>query len=131
LGEGPGIVLTLRDAPKGVAASTRKAFGVQYAPEEFIIHDIDILRVVNTLRAAGALAISIDGERLTERSAIVCSGPTVFVNSRKVATPLRIRAAGDPDALTAALQKPGGLMDPKASSLAFMQMVTLERAPAS
>ena len=45
----------------------------------YIIHDDDLLRVINELRAAGAEAIAINGERIVAMSEIRCAGPTLSV----------------------------------------------------
>ena len=39
-----------------------------------VIHDVDILNILNDLRIAGAEAISINGERVVSTSAIKCGG---------------------------------------------------------
>ena len=49
-------------------------------PNLYVIHDDDVLRVINELRAAGAEAISINGQRLIETSEIRCAGVS-FVTS--------------------------------------------------
>ena len=60
--EGKGIQLILDDSK--VTAQ------VGENPNLYIIHDDDLLRVINELRAAGAEAISINGERLVSTSEI-------------------------------------------------------------
>ena len=67
--EGKGIQLILDDSK--VTAQ------VGENPNLYIIHDDDLLRVINELRAAGAEAISINGERLVSTSEIRCAGPTL------------------------------------------------------
>ena len=66
---------------------------------ENIIHDQDVLRVVNELWASGAEAISINNIRLGPNSSVRCVGPVVNVNGAKVASPIKIRAIGDQDTL--------------------------------
>lgn len=61
-------------------------------PNLYLVHDEDILKVVNELRAAGAEAISINGQRLIANSEIICSGPTIRVNRRPLAPPFVIKA---------------------------------------
>jgi len=101
--EGPGITVTLHD-------STR-----QLPPGEpdtdKIIHDVDVLRVVNELWASGAEAIAINGKRLSIGSSIRCVGPTVLIDDAKVASPIVIRAIGDANTLEGALNLPGGVLD--------------------
>ena len=48
-------------------------------PNLYIIHDDDLLRVINELRAAGAEGIAINGERIVAMSEIRCAGPTLSV----------------------------------------------------
>ncbi|HWQ51560.1 MAG TPA: DUF881 domain-containing protein, partial [Terriglobales bacterium] len=80
-------------------------------PNYYIIHDTDILSVVNELRDAGAEAIAINGERLIATSEIRCAGSIVSVNNNRYAAPYVITAIGDPDALESALKMRGGVVD--------------------
>lgn len=61
--------------------------------------DIDLQRVANGLWAAGAEAISINGQRLTALSAIRNADQVVLVNYRPLNPPYTVRAIGDPDTL--------------------------------
>ena len=65
----------------------------------YIIHDDDLLRVINELRAAGAEAIAINGERIVAMSEIRCAGPTLSVNNNRSAPPYEIKAIGNPNNL--------------------------------
>lgn len=87
--KGPGVTVVLQDAE-----IADEEVGVQG-----IVHDSDIRIIVNALLAAGAEAISINGERYTSFSCIRCVGPTVLVNSRRMSSPFTIKAIGDPEAL--------------------------------
>jgi uncharacterized protein YlxW (UPF0749 family) len=73
-------------------------------PILFIIHDMDIIRVLNELKAAGAQAISINGERILSVSEIMCTGPTVRINRNRYPVPYVIDAVGDADVLAEALE---------------------------
>jgi uncharacterized protein YlxW (UPF0749 family) len=77
----------------------------------FIIHDEDLLKVVNELRDAGAEAISINDERLLSTSEMRCAGSTVSVNNNRYAAPYIIKAIGSPENLEYALRMPGGVSD--------------------
>ncbi|MBP3232520.1 DUF881 domain-containing protein [Anaerovibrio sp.] len=101
--EGPGIILTIDDSGK-IAKKDND-------PNLYIVHDEDVLKVVNELRAAGAEAISINGQRLTANSEIRCAGPTISVNNVRSAPPFEIRAIGDKDNLTNAINMRGGVAD--------------------
>lgn len=59
----------------------------------------DLVNLINELRAAGAEAISINGQRLVTTSAIECDGNVIMVNGEKVAAPFEIKAIGLQEAL--------------------------------
>lgn len=96
--EGPGIIITMNDSIAEV--------GEGQMLEWFIIHDVDILEIVNELRAAGAEAISINNERVTATSNIRCGGPTINIDGKRHAVPYVIKAIGDPQKLEAAMTSP-------------------------
>ena len=99
--EGPGIVVTLDDS-KAVSKAGEN-------PNLYLIHDDDLLRVVNELRAAGAEAISINGQRMLGTSEIRCAGPTLSVNNVRSAPPFEIRAIGDKESLEKSIRMRGGV----------------------
>lgn len=96
--EGPGIVITLNDSVAVV--------GEDENPNLYVIHDADILNIVNELRTAGAEAISINDERVTATSNIRCGGPTINIDGKRHAVPFVIKAIGDPQTLTATITAP-------------------------
>ena len=71
-----------------------------------VIHDVDILNILNDLRIAGAEAISINGERVIATSEIKCGGPIVRINGRSSAIPFVIKAIGDTKLLMASVSAP-------------------------
>lgn len=80
-------------------------------PNLYLIHDEDILKIINELRAAGAEAISINNQRLIAKSEIRCVGPTITINRKSFAPPYIIKAIGNPDALAGALELRGGVAE--------------------
>ena len=60
-------------------------------------------------------------------SPIRCEGPTIRINYTQVGVPLKIRAIGDPVALSSGMQMAGGVMDPAQSTLAAFGMVSLSK----
>jgi uncharacterized protein YlxW (UPF0749 family) len=79
---------------------------------EFIsVEDIDILNVVNELRAAGAQAISINEERVVSLTEVRQVGRYVVVNGVKLEAPFIIKAISDPDKLERALTMIGGVIE--------------------
>lgn len=95
---GPGVEIVLEDAVE------RPAEG---APQDYLVHDYDLREIVNGLLASGAEGIAINGERVTAVSAIRCVGPTILVNARRIASPFRILAVGDPDELERGVAEDG------------------------
>ena len=102
--KGPGVVAVMNDSKLPYPQDLPP--GMQ--PQN-IIHDTDIGLVVNELKAAGAEAISVNGQRLVAVSPIRCAGPTIFVNNTPQTPPYVIKAIGDPKTLAAALNLPGGV----------------------
>lgn len=88
--KGPGVIVKLDDAP---ARSNEGLFD----PNELLIHDIDVVGIMNKLKNGGAQAISINGERIIATSEQVCAGPTIRINKNRYTVPYEIKAIGDPD----------------------------------
>ena len=101
--EGAGIEIVLDDSNIPKKANEN--------PNLYIIHDEDLLRVLNELRAAGAEAISINDQRIVAVSEVRCAGPTVSVNNVRSAPPYVIKAIGAPKTLTSALRLRGGVVE--------------------
>jgi len=91
--KGKGIVIKVDDN-KNISANTW--FG---DPNWLIVHDIDVINIVNELKNAGAEAISINGQRIVTTSAIECDGNVIKVNGQKIAAPFVIKAIGLPELL--------------------------------
>ncbi|GAA1259755.1 DUF881 domain-containing protein [Oryzihumus leptocrescens] len=99
---GPGLTLTMDDAPankndQGSAVDPRTNATTDQG--KVIARDLQI--VVNGLWAAGAEAISINGQRLTSRSAIRFAGQAILVDYRPLTRPYVITALGDSSSLPA------------------------------
>ena len=77
----------------------------------FIVHDGDLRHIVNELFNAGADAISINGKRVVNTTAILCDGNIIRVNDEMVGVPIEIKAIGYPERLyyNVAL-RPGGYL---------------------
>jgi len=113
--EGPGVLVTLSDASSDADKQPGKSGDASQdnglLDQERIIHDQDILRVVNELYAAGAEAISINNLRYVGTSSVRCVGPTVLIDAERIASPIKIRAIGDPDTLMGGMKMPGGVVE--------------------
>ncbi len=105
---GAGIEVVLNDI--GVKAPSPELQSL------YLIHDYDLLQLVNELKVAGAEAIAINGQRLSFYSTIRCVGNVIQINGVPVASPFRIQAIGDPEVLEGGLKTPGGILDLLGSS---------------
>jgi len=84
--EGPGVKITLDDADVVTDATN-------------LIHDSDIIQVLNDLRNAGAEAISVNDERIVASNYGYCGGPYINLNGIKIVRPFYINAIGNQDTL--------------------------------
>lgn len=100
---GKGIVVTLKDNQE-VNADTPGVLDVS----DYLVHDGDIIQVINELKNAGAEAISVNDQRIVSSTAIVCDGNVVRINGVKIGAPYTIRAIGVPEYLESSLLRPEG-----------------------
>ena len=88
---GQGVRITVTDATNSINSLID--------PIELIVHDTDILEIVNELKNAGAEAIEVNGQRIAINTAISCDG-----------APFEIKAIGLPERL-GTLNRPGGYLN--------------------
>jgi len=79
-------------------------------PNELIVHDTDLINIVNELKNAGAEAISINDQRIVTTTAIECDGNVIKINGEKIAAPFEIKAIGVPESLIS-IYRFGGYVD--------------------
>ncbi len=99
---GPGIIVTLSDSKKDANSVLN--------PNTLLVHDADVLSVINELKNAGAEAISINNQRLVTTSSISCGGNIIDINGEKIGAPFEIKAIGLPEQLSA-LSRQGGYLE--------------------
>lgn len=109
--EGPGIVVTITE--ENVDRPVKRTD---------VIHDSDLLRIINDLRTSGAEAVSINDLRVYSRTGVKCNGPVVRLNGRTKGAPFVIKAIGNGDKLYSALKSPGTF----ASILETINPITLD-----
>lgn len=92
--KGKGIIVTLND-------------------NDYVqVEDIDILNIVNELRASGAQAIAVNDERIVAMSEIRAAGRYIMVNGKQLIPPYIIKAISDPANLERSLRLIGGVLEP-------------------
>jgi uncharacterized protein YlxW (UPF0749 family) len=96
---GPGLVLTLDDAPANANANVNVDPRLATTPDQGKVIAQDLQIIVNGLWQAGAEAISVNGHRLTTRAAIRFAGEAILVDYRPLVRPYVITAIGDPGSL--------------------------------
>lgn len=99
---GTGVTVTLKDSQLDSSTALNAS--------DLLVHDADVLSVINELKNAGAEAISINDQRLVPTSAIICGGNIIDINGEKVGAPFIIKAIGLPEQLSA-LSRPGGYLE--------------------
>ncbi len=100
---GPGVTVTLSDSRK---PGEEVGFF-----EAGIVHDLDVLKVVNELWNAGAEAVSVNGKRVGPSTDFRCVGTTIMVDQQQIASPVKIEAIGDQNTLFGAINLPGGALE--------------------
>ncbi|MET9641374.1 DUF881 domain-containing protein [Streptomyces virginiae] len=101
---GPGIKLVVDDAKgssTGEGGKPRESSGFSDTGR---LRDRDMQKIVNGLWQSGAEAISINGQRLTELSAIRAAGDAILVDNRPLVPPYEVLAVGDKKRLSPAFQ---------------------------
>lgn len=98
---GPGVTVTLSDAPEDLL---EQAADNDIDVNLLVVHQQDIQAVVNAMWAAGATAVTIEGQRLVSTTGIKCEGNAVQLQGVPYPQPYEIQAVGDPDAIEAALE---------------------------
>ena len=104
---GEGIIITLADNSN----VTNQTIGIFDNISNYLIHDTDLIMLVNELKNAGAEAISINDERIISTTSITCDGTVVLVNGNKLSSPFTIKAIGSPALILGAIQRTGGLLE--------------------
>lgn len=78
----------------------------------YAISEENLLRVINELFAAGAEAVSINGNRIISTSAIFTIGTDIIrVDGKRISSPYVINAIGNPDYLKSSVSGKGGIVD--------------------
>ncbi|MEK8196821.1 DUF881 domain-containing protein [Lysinibacillus sp. FSL M8-0134] len=100
--EGKGIRITLQDGdydPKS------------FNPNDYIVHESHVFKLMNELKISGAQAIAINGQRVMANSYIRCNGPVITIDGTQHPAPFVIEAVGDSETLMASLNLSGGVVD--------------------
>jgi len=100
---GPGFIIKLEENKEINIAEVFNING-------YLVHEEDLLYIVNELFNSGADAISINEQRIVNTSSILCDGNIIRINGKMVGAPITIKAIGYPERLDGALNRPGGYL---------------------
>ena len=95
---GPGVTITLSDAPEDVINSTTGNVNL------LLVHQQDIQAVVNALWRGGAEAVTVEGQRIVSTTGIKCEGNAVQLQGVPYPQPYVISAVGDQGELLTAIE---------------------------
>jgi uncharacterized protein YlxW (UPF0749 family) len=99
--QGPALVVHVSDAP-GEDTSGADVDPRTDGSDDGRVTDRDLQTIVNEVWAAGAEAVSVNGQRLTALSAIRAAGDAVLVDFRPLSPPYDIIGIGDASSMRAA-----------------------------
>lgn len=105
--KGDGIIINLKDNNNVSLSNIGPLDDIEY----YLVHAGDLVEVVNDLRNAGAEAISINGQRIINSTAIYCAGNVIKINGEKISSPIEIRAIGSPELLYGSIMRPAGYIE--------------------
>lgn len=77
----------------------------------------DLAELVNELRAAGADAMAVNGDRIVASTSFSRVDKQMYIGSKKLSKPYVFKAIGDPDVMAQALTMAGGIRDVLTSSV--------------
>ncbi len=100
--EGKGIRITLQDGDYDPKSAN---------PNEYIVHESHVFKLLNELKISGAQAIAINGQRVLANSYIRCNGPVITIDGKQHPAPFVIEAVGNSTTLAASLNLNGGVVD--------------------
>lgn len=104
--QGEGVTITVADNNEQKDNSSFASIN----NSNYLVHDGNLVAIINELKIAGAEAISINEKRIVNSTSINCAGNVIQINGEKVGSPFVINAIGDKDLLYGELTKNGGTL---------------------
>ena len=102
---GAGIVIELQDGKSGSSILT-----VEDSSDK-LVHNDDLMSILNELRNAGAEAIEINGQRIINTSSITCEGNIIKINGERIGSPFTIKAIGSQALLYGQIIRSGSYLE--------------------
>ena len=76
-----------------------------------LIHQEDLIILIDELKNAGSQAISINEQRIATNTYLYCDGSVILIDGFKIGNPFIIKAIGDPSTLESTLLGNGGYIE--------------------
>jgi len=99
--EGPGLLITIKDP---ITDKYQEDYSVITNNYELL------LGLVNRLKEAGAEAVSINEQRISNNTEISLAGSNININGTATAPPYYVKAIGNPETLDGAITLRGGII---------------------
>jgi uncharacterized protein YlxW (UPF0749 family) len=106
---GAGLVVSLDDAPRSARDQPQEPGVPTPTANDLVVHQQDVQAALNGLRAGGAKALTVMGQRVVTTTAVRCVGNTLLVNGRVYSPPFIIAALGDPQLLRSGVDHEPGV----------------------
>lgn len=97
--KGKGVIITIDDT--NVSNNIK---GIVPDSNGYYVSYLDLLDVLNDLKAAGAEAISLNDERIISTSEVRSAGDFIRINNKKYNRPFTIKVIGDPSTLESSMR---------------------------
>ena len=95
---GPAVQVTLTDAPEEILATTDRD------QNDLVVHQQDLQAVVNAMWRGGAVAVTLQGQRIISTTGIKCEGNSVTLHGVPYSPPYEIVGIGPTDEIMASLE---------------------------
>lgn len=102
---GTGIIIELEDGKSDNSIISMENL------MDALVHDDDLINIINELRNAGAEAIEINGQRIVNSSSITCEGNVIKINGEKIGSPFTIKAIGSQGLLYGQMLRAGSYIE--------------------
>jgi len=100
---GPGLTVTLSDASENVADAAEDSGEIDL--NRLVVHQQDVQAVVNAMWQGGALAVTLQGQRIVSTTGIQCKASAVLIQGVPYPQPYVISAVGNPDDIQSAIDR--------------------------
>lgn len=78
---------------------------------DVLVHNDDLMSLLNELVNAGAEAVEINGQRVVNTSSITCEGNIIKINGEKIGSPFTIKAIGSQALLYGQITREGSYLN--------------------